>query len=155
MLDVGFGTGTLTAALYRQGCEIYGQDFSARMVRLASEKMPEAHLCLGDFSLGLVPPLPDRKYDFIVATYAMHHLTDEQKFALIDRLLALLADGGALLIGDISFPDRAALEACRLQAGDEWDDEEIYIVADELRAVFPDLVFLPKSHCGGVLKLTR
>ena len=40
VLDIGFGTGTLTAKLYEHGCEVYGQDFSARMIELASQKMP-------------------------------------------------------------------------------------------------------------------
>lgn len=31
VLDIGFGTGTLTSKLYEQGCEIYGQDFSDRI----------------------------------------------------------------------------------------------------------------------------
>lgn len=44
VLDIGFGTGTLTTKLYEHGCQIYGQDFSSRMVELASAKMPEAHL---------------------------------------------------------------------------------------------------------------
>lgn len=44
VLDIGFGTGTLTAKLYENGFTIYGQDFSERMVELASEKMPEAYL---------------------------------------------------------------------------------------------------------------
>ena len=57
VLDVGFGTGTLTAKLYENGCTIYGQDFSARMIELASEKMPNAHLYQGDFTQGLVEPL--------------------------------------------------------------------------------------------------
>ena len=57
VLDVGFGTGTLTAKLYENGCTIYGQDFSARMIELASEKMPNAQLYQGDFTQGLVEPL--------------------------------------------------------------------------------------------------
>lgn len=40
VLDIGFGTGTLTTKLYEHGCSIYGQDFSSRMIELASEKMP-------------------------------------------------------------------------------------------------------------------
>ena len=51
VLDIGFGTGTLTAKLYEQGCTIYGQDFSARMIELAAAKMPGAHLYQGDFTL--------------------------------------------------------------------------------------------------------
>lgn len=30
VLDIGFGTATLTAKLYEHGCTIYGQDFSSR-----------------------------------------------------------------------------------------------------------------------------
>lgn len=54
VLDIGFGTGTLTTKLYEQGCSVYGQDFSERMIELAREKMPEAKLYQGDFSQGLV-----------------------------------------------------------------------------------------------------
>ena len=32
VLDIGFGTGTLTAKLYESGCVIYGQDFSPKMI---------------------------------------------------------------------------------------------------------------------------
>ena len=37
VLDIGFGTGTLTTKLYENGCEVYGQDFSQRMIELAKE----------------------------------------------------------------------------------------------------------------------
>lgn len=49
VLDIGFGTGTLTSKLYENECEIYGQDFSNRMIELAHEKMPNAKLYQGDF----------------------------------------------------------------------------------------------------------
>ena len=75
VLDIGFGTGTLSAALYAQGCRIYGQDFSAQMLRLAQDRMPKATLFCGDFSQGLSTPLTQRTYDAIVATYSLHHLT--------------------------------------------------------------------------------
>ena len=71
VLDIGFGTGTLTTKLYERGCSIYGQDFSARMIALASEKMPNAQLYQGDFSKGLVEPLRNFRYDYIVATYSL------------------------------------------------------------------------------------
>lgn len=57
VLDIGFGTGTLTSKLYEHGCEIYGQDFSEKMIELAQAKMPNALLYQGDFSKGLVEPL--------------------------------------------------------------------------------------------------
>ncbi|MBR0445474.1 MAG: class I SAM-dependent methyltransferase [Clostridia bacterium] len=154
ILDIGFGTGTLTAKLYECGCTVYGQDFSARMIELASEKMPGAHLYQGDFSRGLAHPLLRQRYDFIVATYSLHHLTDEQKVSFLHTLRNLLNPGGKILIGDVAFEDRAKLEQCRDGAGDEWDPDEIYFVADELQTEFPSLVFHPVSFCAGVISLT-
>ena len=96
VLDIGFGTGTLTAKLCAQGCQIFGQDFSPRMIELAREKMPGAVLCQGDFSKGLAGELKRRKYDAIVATYSLHHLTDAQKVAFLRELLPLLEEGGRI-----------------------------------------------------------
>ncbi len=86
VLDIGFGTGTLTARLYDQGCTIYGQDFSESMIRLAKEKMPLAQLYQGDFTEGLVAPLRQLRYDAIVATYSLHHLTNPQKIVFLRQL---------------------------------------------------------------------
>ncbi len=154
VLDIGFGTGTLTAKLYENGCTIYGQDFSARMIELASGKMPDAHLFLGDFAQGLVDPLLAQNYDFIVATYSLHHLTDEQKISFLRVLLSHLNPGGQILIGDVAFENRSRLEQCRKDAGDEWDEDEIYFVADELKRVFPSLTFTQISYCAGILSLS-
>ena len=153
VLDIGFGTGTLTTKLYENGCTIYGQDFSARMIELASEKMPNAHLYQGDFTQGLVEPLLAQSYDFIVATYSLHHLTDEQKVSFMRVLQNLLNPGGQVLIGDVAFENRSQLEQCQKAVGDEWDDDEIYFVVDELKGEFPELGFKQISHCSGVLSI--
>ena len=155
VLDIGFGTGVLTAKLYEHGCTIYGQDFSSRMMELAAEKMPEAHLFHGDFSRGLAEPLQCQSYDFIVATYSLHHLTDGQKIDFLRILQSQLNENGRIVIGDVAFETRAELNQCRQKAGSDWDEEEIYFVADELRGFFPGLVFIRVSHCAGVLVLAR
>ncbi len=155
VLDIGFGTGTLTAKLYDQGCEIWGQDFSERMIGLASAKMPQAHLYQGDFSQGLAEPVLQNRYDFIVATYSLHHLKDEDKITMIGSLMNLLKEDGMILIGDVAFTDRAGLARCQKEAGDEWDDEEIYFVFDEMQEVFPKMKFEQISDCAGLLSLTR
>ena len=155
VLDIGFGTGTLTARLYAQGCCMYGQDFSERMVQLAQEKMPDAKLYSGDFKQGLVEPLRAQRYDFILATYSLHHLTDAEKVPFLNGLLALLKEDGEILIGDVAFRTRVELEACKTQAGASWDEDEIYFVADELAPAFPQLKFVPFSACAGILSLRR
>ena len=153
VLDIGFGTGTLTTKLYEQGCSIYGQDFSSRMIELASEKMPNAHLYQGDFSKELVEPLQNFRYDYIVATYSLHHLTDSQKNAFLLVLRNYLKENGKIIIGDVAFETRKNLEQCKLKAGDTWDNDEIYFVVEELRKDFPGLLFTKMSSCAGVLIL--
>ena len=71
----------------------------------------------------------------------------------IENLRPLLNDGGKIYIGDVAFPNRVQMEACRADAGDEWDGDEIYFVVDELQARFPQMRFEPLSYCSGVLTL--
>jgi len=155
VLDIGFGTGTLTSKLYEMGCEVSGQDFSERMIELAHLKMPDARLYQGDFLNGLAPELKGQKYDAIIATYSLHHLIDEQKIDFISELLLLLNEGGKIYIGDVAFETRAELEKCKAKDNDEWDDEEIYFVYDELKAHFPQMTFTKYSYCAGVLQIER
>lgn len=155
VLDVGFGTGTLTTKLYEKGYTIYGQDFSSRMIELASKKMPNAQLFQGDMVNGLVVPLLLQKYDFIVATYSLHHLTDEQKDVFIRIMLEQLNEDGCILIGDVAFETRRELEKCRQETGEEWDQDEIYFVAEEMKRTFPELEFEKVSYCSGIFRLSR
>ena len=123
------------------------------MIALASEKMPNAHLYQGDFSKGLAEPLRNFRYDYIVATYSLHHLTDAQKSDFILDLRNYLKENGKIIIGDVAFETRKDLEQCKLKAGDTWDNDEIYFVVEELRKDFPDLSFTQMSDCAGVLIL--
>lgn len=153
VLDIGFGTGTLTCRLYEQGYRIYGQDFSEKMIGLAQKKMPEARLYQGDFSKGLTEELRNQRYDAVIATYSLHHLTDAEKVHFLKDLLPLLKEGGHIYIGDVAFQTRAELEQCRSNAGEEWDEDEIYFVFEELEQELPGLKFERISDCAGVLEL--
>ena len=155
VLDLGFGTAALASRLYDAGCEVSGQDFSARMVQIAREKMPGARLFRGDLAEGLAPQLADGAYDAVVATYSLHHLDDARKVALIRSLLPLLSDDGAVLIGDVAFATRAELEACRAAAGDAWDPDELYFVFDELSAELLGATFERMSPCAGIITVPR
>ena len=153
VLDLGLGTGTLTAKLYEHGCTIWGQDFSKRMLEIAQAKMPDAHLYQGDFSRGLVEALAAQKYDCIVATYTLHHLTDPEKVDFLRTLLFKLRPGGRIYIGDVAFETRSALEACREKSGDIWDDQEAYFVYEEIKQHVTNMTFNTFSDCAGVFEL--
>lgn len=151
ILDIGFGTGVLSAKLYALGYEIWGQDFSQNMLDKAKSKMPDAHLYLGDFANGLDSEILHNKYDYIVATYSLHHLKDEGKIKLINLLLTLLKPEGKILIGDVAFETTEKQNACRINAGDEWDDEEYYTVFDNVKSSFDNVEFQEISHCAGLI----
>jgi putative AdoMet-dependent methyltransferase len=153
VLDIGFGTGALTAKLYEKGCRISGQDFSEKMIRTAQGKMPEALLVQGDFSKGLADVLKEKKYDAIIATYSLHHLTDAQKVCFIRELKCLLKEDGCIYIGDVMFEDRKALEECRKENEDSWDEDEIYFVCTEMKEAFPKMEYRLYSSCSGLMIL--
>lgn len=155
ILDIGFGTATLTSRLYKDYMDVFGQDFSEEMIKIAQEKMPNAKLYAGDFTNDLVNPLKEQKYDAIVATYSLHHLDDQQKVSMIELLVSLLDAGGTLYIGDVAFQTRKNLEACQMQAGEEWDTEEFYFVYDELKEHFSRMTFEKYSDCTGLLTLRK
>lgn len=157
VLDIGFGTGVLTNKLYENGHEITGIDFSNKMIEIAQLKMPSAHLIEFDFTEGLPEQLNGKKYDSIISTYALHHLTDEKKIEFIKSLLPLLKKEGKIYIGDISFQTRQSLEQCKMDSLAYWDDDEFYFVADEIISSLKELCqceFHPISHCGGVFILS-
>ena len=157
VLDIGFGTGVLTKKLYDDGYEIYGIDFSERMLEIAKEKMPLAKLVQYDFSRGLPKELENIQFNYIISTYAMHHLEDEDKIKFINKLEKYLSRDGRIIIGDIAFETRELLEQCKVKYENYWDDEEIYFVFDELKEFFPeeDISFTTISHCAGIIQLRK
>ena len=157
ILDIGFGTGVLTKKLYDDGYEIYGIDFSERMIEIAKEKMSLAKLFQYDFSKGLPEEIKNLKFDYIISTYAIHHLDDEGKVEFFNTLVQHLSDVGEIIIGDVAFETRELLEMCKSKSGDNWDDEEIYMVFDELKKFFSkqNIAFIPISYCAGIVKFRK
>ena len=150
VLDIGFGTGVLACRLYENGYDITGIDFSEKMIGIAQGKMPSARLIQHDFTNGIPVEIKDEKFDAIVCTYAIHHLDDAAKITFLKELQTHLNPRGRLYIGDVAFATRAELEACRARCGEEWDDEEFYVVAEEITGA----KFEKVSHCAGILTIT-
>lgn len=155
ILDLGFGTAVLTKKLYDDGYEICGMDFSERMIKIAQEKMPNAMLMQGDMTQSLPEGLFTIKFDFIISTYAIHHLDEVRKIELLNTLYDMLNPGGIILIGDVMTKTRAEMDDVRNKAGDEYDEDEIYIVFDEIALKLPPARFIKTSFCAGILILCK
>jgi putative AdoMet-dependent methyltransferase len=152
VLDLGCGPGILLERFAQAGCEVYGIDSSNQMLALAEKRVPAAHLALADLRDEL-PAEWGSGFAAIISTYAIHHIPDADKIALIRRLLGLLAPGGAFLIGDVAFADEADRLAARAEAGESWDDDEYYTVVDVLAAELPGVSFHKVTPWSGVVEV--
>lgn len=153
VLDLGFGTGKLTQALYHQGCRVSGIDFSEEMCAIAKQRMPEAQLFCCDFSEGLPEVLRDIQFDFIISTYAFHHIPDAHKAAFLAYLQTHLKAHGEIVIGDVAFETEKQKKACREGNREVWDEREEYSVYSALKQELPRLCFQKISFCSGVFTL--
>jgi len=113
LLDLGCGTGAATLAV-APGCEASATvmlvDGSAPMLRAAQAQV-QAHVrgaVAGDFTQPAVAHLVfgPARYDLVICSFALHHLTDGDKRQVLEQVAASLVPGGLLLLADEVANDR-------------------------------------------------
>jgi tRNA (cmo5U34)-methyltransferase len=113
LLDLGCGTGAATLAV-APGCDpeagVMLVDGSAPMLR-AAQSLVQAHVrgaVTGDFTQPAVAHLAfgAERYDLVLCSFALHHLTDGDKRHVLDQVAASLVPGGLLLLADEVATDR-------------------------------------------------
>jgi ubiquinone/menaquinone biosynthesis C-methylase UbiE len=154
ILDMGIGTGELAKRFLNYNCEVWGFDFSERMLELAGKKIPSAHLIKGDIG-SKWPEELSPKFDRVVSAYTLHHFNLDEKLQIIRRILnELLLPKGILVIGDVSFSDFTELGKTRTKLIDEWDDNEFYWAADTIKMMTHGtdiyVTYEQVSFCGGI-----
>jgi SAM-dependent methyltransferase len=76
VLEVGCGSGALSAWLVRNGARVTGFDASAGMIRIARERnLPSAYFVVADLADPL-DFLADQAFDVVVAGLVLHYLRD-------------------------------------------------------------------------------
>ena len=135
ILDVGIGTGTLAQKFLEFDCEIWGIDYSSRMLEEAKKKVPDAQLLQVDIRSEWPSELKIG-FDRIVSAYTLHHLNLEGKIDVIQRMSqGLLQEGGKIIVGDISFPSFRIRAEARQRLENVWDDDEYYWAADAFKTM--------------------
>jgi len=107
VLELGSGTGNLSCLLDRCG-ELVCVDLSERMEAIARSK--SGHILNRRFIKADILEVFDYErapFDSVISTYAIHHLTDEEKRLLFGRVFAGLVPGGRAVFGDLMLQNQA------------------------------------------------
>lgn len=98
VLDVGCGSGRLTAALAERGVrEVWGLDPSPYLLQIASERAPRARFVQGAVEES---PFADRTFDAIGSCFLFHELPKDAAERGIAQLHRMLRPLGTLVIVD-------------------------------------------------------
>jgi putative AdoMet-dependent methyltransferase len=101
VLELGSGTGNLSC-LIPQCRELVCVDLSEQMETIARSKL--AHIPNRRFIKADILEVFDYEsapFDSIISTYAIHHLTDNEKRLLFEKIFAGLVPGGRVVFGDL------------------------------------------------------
>ncbi len=154
VLDIGTGAGSLLARFRKFDCDLWGIDFSDQMLAVAHRHLGgKARLIATDLTSELPPEL-EGGFDICVSSYVFHEFDDRTKLALIHQFLDRLNPNGQLLVGDISFRDRATHDRAREAWAGRWDHSEHYWCAAEILEACEEagisVRYRQVSECAGV-----
>lgn len=154
ILDLGIGTGELYSHIAPEKIELTGIDFSPKMLEVARLKLPRAKLVEADLLKGMPEDLRQEKYDFIVATYLVHHMSLEVLLDFIHHYLPYLAPFGKMILADTLFFDDIARKKVYEKSIESWDHALHYHVYDQLVSRIHEnlaLSYLRISESSGVV----
>lgn len=107
VLDVGCGTGNLTAMLVAAGCQAVGVDRSPTMLSLAQQKFITAEFRQVDAT-----QLPfHHEFDAAVISIALHEMTPQVREQVWESMRRAVRPGGRLIALDFAVPKRNTLLA--------------------------------------------
>jgi tRNA (cmo5U34)-methyltransferase len=107
-LELGTGTGETARRLFARhpAMQLVGVDSSPEMLDVARSVLAADRADLR--VAGIEEPLPDGPFDLVFSALCVHHLDGSGKAALFERVAAVLAPGGRLVVGDVVVPDDLA-----------------------------------------------
>lgn len=127
-LDIGTGTGNLAQRFLQQGIRICGIDQSKEMLKQCMRKNPKMETKLGNF---LAIPYGDSQFDFVVTSYAFHHLTDKQKPLALEEICRVLKPEGRFCITDLMFENEQMRKIYMDRLQEKGHQEAITAIEDE------------------------
>ncbi len=153
VVDLGIGTGNLSQRL--PGCHhVIGVDISQKMMAVAATKVT-VHDHLSLIHSDLLAYFDDApKIDAVVSSYAIHHLTEDEKQQLFRRIDAVLKPGGRAVFGDLAFADADARTQAIAYYEENGRSDIVFDIQDEFFWLVDRCVATMKS-LGWLVETTR
>ena len=131
ILELGCGTGILTAMIREEhpDAEVTGIDLSPEMLKVAAAK--PGFKGVRFIAQDLRDAWPTGRYDAIITSLCLHHVSKEDRVTVVRRALRALSPGGRFICGDI------------FRAGHDWEEEierEIWCRGMRRRGASDDVV---------------
>jgi len=97
ILDIGAGTGLMSEFVMQRvrTASLYLLDESTEMTAKALIRLEQFKPTL--FLQSMTEPLPDIQFNAVVSSVAIHHLTDDEKRNLYERIFGALVPGGVFV----------------------------------------------------------
>jgi trans-aconitate 2-methyltransferase len=137
ILELGCGTGELSLKILKRcpNAQVIALDYSPRMLQFAQEKITASGYqqqwigIQADFGEWANNPEKfdfgiDSEFDACVSSLAIHHLHDEMKLKLFERIAASLTQDGCFWNADPTLPESPALAEVYKTAREEWAIQE-------------------------------
>jgi tRNA (cmo5U34)-methyltransferase len=129
VLDLGCGDGVVTANILEVNKSVSATlvDASADMLAKAREKLQgveNADYVKADFQEIVKSGLPERDFDIVVSSMAIHHLTMNEKRDLFRAINRHLRPDGYFVNIDVVLPSSDALDGWYMKLWEEWMDEK-------------------------------
>lgn len=128
MLDLGCGDGILTHEILKIDSSVSAilVDGSEDMLNNARERLKafkNMHYIRASFQDIMGNDILGRDFDFVVSSFAIHHLTKEGKRSLFKKIYAYLNPGGFFVNIDVVLSPSDALEQWYMSLWREWIEE--------------------------------
>ena len=106
VLEIGCGTGALTALACGKGARVTAIDLSEKMLCVARSVAPDA--CFHHLTALELDHFSERRFTKVVAAFSLSEMSETEMDMALDSIHGLLAPGGILVVADEVVPQRIA-----------------------------------------------